>query len=920
MIDERKTVIWPLMLAAVLLMVICATSPRGWEGVARRAPIRAVAISEARLAPPRAQSRVERPAIDADGWQAARPAAPAAGSLVLRESPPPASVAEAPLVREPIAPRVAARAASGPSLGQPSGGSSVAAREKVGAADRMFAVPSPLPSPAFGPDVLAGSAARTPSAAALPPVARVASLPVAELAARSRRPGPELWVPRLAPPLAAPAAQTVDTAATSPAGEPAAPWWPVPDDLLASLEQLSWDCETSDWAVRVLDQVHAVLRSTGPNDPRATAAMADLWQVASQSDAWTHRPLSAAAESQVRRAQLSLLRRLDIWENLAAAVAVDAAPAATAHAPDADLGPHLSQVLALASDTSGGAIDWRSYLLLDALENLSHDSASHEVESRRALAQRVLSRLSRSRATGKDARFLASPAMQELALDLRKWVTEPIDARALLGDLETYERTGLPSAGAIVAEQAERLRFSTVPAHQELARWVDNHYRNANLRIAVSGTLLNRFVAEPVVDSAPVMDMVMGLPTRGWSTTTTRVGLELVPDPSALHVVLRAEGHTKATTRTDRSPVRVFSDGTVEFVARKGFVVTGAGLTAEPTDVAAESVSRLKRIATDFDGVPLLGTLVQSIARQKHDEGRWIAKREVDRKVTREVSQRIDEETAARLANSRARMRELLLDPLAGLDLAPEAVQLETTADRLHLRFRVAGADQSAGHAARPRAPQDSLVSVQAHESLLNNVIGRLGLDGRTFRLPDLLRHVAEHWSGPELGLKAEDLPNDIEVTFAARDAVRVRAIDGRLQIVLAIAELKKIGRPVRTWRNFQANVAYRPDADSRRGELVRDGIITLTGDRLSTAVQIPLRSVLTKMFPPERRIAVVPAKILDDARLADLEVTQLEVRDGWVGVALGPKRSAETASAADVIVPDDMAAQPRRGWVRWRR
>ena len=137
-------------------------------------------------------------------------------------------------------------------------------------------------------------------------------------------------------------------------------------------------------------------------------------------------------------------------------------------------------------------------------------------------------------------------------------------------------------------------------------------------------------------------------------------------------------------------------------------------------------------------------------------------------------------------------MDSLLLDPMM--------IAAETTDKRFSMRIRLAGPDQLGGHTPRPQAPSDSLASIQIHESMLNNVLERLELDGQTFDLAGLGQRLAErlHRYQPK---PVDPDQEDVKITFAAKDAVHVRCNDGRLEITLAIARLSK---GARKWKDFQ--------------------------------------------------------------------------------------------------------------------
>ena len=118
--------------------------------------------------------------------------------------------------------------------------------------------------------------------------------------------------------------------------------------------------------------------------------------------------------------------------------------------------------------------------------------------------------------------------------------------------------------------------------------------------------------------------------------------------------------------------------------------------------------------------------------------------------------------------------------PLVNLSLDPTMIEAQTTEQRMTMRLRVAGEDQMGSFTPRPQAPENSLASFQIGESMLNNALQRLQLDGRTFTLPQLAQRISERFQRPntwQFGPESQDLT----VTFAKKDAAILAARMERL-------------------------------------------------------------------------------------------------------------------------------------------
>ena len=322
------------------------------------------------------------------------------------------------------------------------------------------------------------------------------------------------------------------------------------------------------------------------------------------------------------------------------------------------------------------------------------------------------------------------------------------------------------------------------------------------------------------------------------------------------------------------------------FQAEKIFELTpngpaGRGSRAPPT---AQTRALLQSVSTPVRGIPCdrwpVGRRVRAAS---NTPGAALAERQVRRKVEARVLAQIDREADERIALANKQLKSSVLIPLANLSLEPSVASMQTSVDRLTMRLRIACPDQLGAHTPRPRAPSGSLASIQVHESAVNNFIEQLDLTGRTFSQAALYEWIMAklNRSGdkPPAGLR-----DDVFLRFADEDCVRLRAQDGRIELTLAFAELRAEGE---VYRNFTVRVYYRPEEDNHQVQLARDGVVQLIGTRLGTRGQVALRGIFSKAFPRERRFNILPEKLTSDPRLAGVEVAQLVIDDGWLGLAL---------------------------------
>ena len=851
MVRRGRKITWPFLFFLACMFVVSATLPRAWEQLARSesADEVLVALSE-------------------------EPSGPVGGeSDTARQSPPispPAAEADTQpddRAPEPTAPEEPQEETFQLQLLDPAQqlGDRVIEPEQP---QRLLPVPAALP-----PEV----ATRSPST--------VDRAPIFE-----------------APPLGLPARKPVpspDESAAELAGENHAEIkilddlaWQQPEALLTRLDDLAGDGSVGRWAREVGRQVQLLGSAVSRSSDEKPSIIQRLRKLAGQVDSLVEEKGEGPLAGKLRRVRHALVRRLDVWE---LALPIDGST------PERDLPAADPERLALAlgrfeavlrgSDQSG---PWREYLHLDALRNLTRSQTAMEDERTQLLARRVLRRLVKAKMTDRQRAFVTAGPLAALGSELQHWAAEPVDLGELLRNLEQYEETGLPSDGRRMAEQCRRLEFSPIAEYRELGRRLETHYCGANVRTVLTGELLNRLVPQRDRQYSPVNDTILGQPVRGRSLTSSNTAVRLIPDPGRLLFALEITGQVSALTSSSSGPATFVNNSQSRYTAWKQIELCADGFHVQPAKVQVRHSTRLRSLRTDLDGIPVVASLVQGVARNRHQEMQDDVRREVRQKVAAQAKQQVDGEADARFDQLTERMEQQILQPLGRLALGPTMISTRTTKRRMAIRLRLAADHQVAAHTPRPRAPSDSLASFQVHESAFNNVLEQLELGGGTFTPDDLRRRLADKLNSPEI-MKGRTVPDDLTITFAEKDAAGVRCQDGQLIVTLSVDRLTQQGRQ---WEDFKIRAFYRPRVDGRSAELVRHGVIHLIGRRLNTSAQIALRGIFSKTFSKDEPWQLTPESLRDDPRLKDLAVTQLVLEDGWIGVALGPRRGGQTTVA----------------------
>ncbi len=102
------------------------------------------------------------------------------------------------------------------------------------------------------------------------------------------------------------------------------------------------------------------------------------------------------------------------------------------------------------------------------------------------------------------------------------------------------------------------------------------------------------------------------------------------------------------------------------------------------------------------------------------------------------------------------------------------------------------------------------------------------------------------------------------------------------------------------SFQRFIIRVSYVPVADGMRASLVRDGVVSVDGPRLGFGEKVPLRGIFGTVFAPHSSLNLIHRQWINDPRAEGLAVSQVEVRDGWLSVAVSESSSPHAQQTSE--------------------
>ncbi len=674
--------------------------------------------------------------------------------------------------------------------------------------------------------------------------------------------------------------------------------WPVPASLFTQLDRLAEsDPVAADWVAKAKAEVTAILELPTLADAAVLKHFDRLTKLAEGAKLLSRKSDDDDARSRILRAGFAIVRRLEIWKPLHE-LAVLEASGKRAESPRV---PSSQQILAAVQQaqeelaSTRDLVAWRKYLMLDKLQELCA-TGDEVTPAERKLARDILYRFHSTQLSSEQAKLFEKPGLQQFARQLAAWSAEPVDLLTLGTAVEKYEGDEESVNANNVAVMYDVLRWSADEPTAKLAEAVNSYYRNANVRVAISAELVNRLLPKEMRTAEPVQETIQGANVQGQSETSTKLRLVLLPDRFRWRLGLEAKGEVASSTASTSGPATFYQDGAASYRARKQLTIDRKSIRTHQAEAEAAAESQLNDFETDFDNIFIFGALARVIARNQYEMKTPAARQEVETKIINRAASTLDQQVAERIEKAKAEFQNKLVAQLQQLQLDPTAVDLETTQDRLIARYRLAGREQLSAHTPRPQAPGDSLLSVQLHETALNNALDHLHLAGRKIELQELFKEMTTRFGDQQVPVP-DDLPEGVFVTFANHDPVRIDCQDGRLRIRIHLKELT-INTNRKTFKNLIVVGYYVPHPDQLEANLVRDEKegIRLSGTPLKLGDRVMLAGIFDRVLSRNRKLNLVNERISKSPELKDQQVTQFVIHDGWIGIALGPKLPSRTA------------------------
>lgn len=412
---------------------------------------------------------------------------------------------------------------------------------------------------------------------------------------------------------------------------------------------------------------------------------------------------------------------------------------------------------------------------------------------------------------------------------------------------------------------------------EELAR--PNLFVSASERLVVAG------IEDPVDETAPVRDVILGTDIYGTGRSVGNISVGLVPNSSHAVFDITYLGVTKTRNTGYNGPVVIFSNGKTGIGARKRLWLNELGLHGHPARANATTRSTICDIQPQRGG-----RMVERIAWRKAAEQKPLAEAIASQHAATRASRQVDDRAGAMIRDVNHGFEHEFRRPAMERDLFPSELQFTTSEDTLRVVWLQAGPTQLAAPDEPLPALEGADLAVRIHESMINNAT-QTSLAGLTMNDDEFRMAVVELLG--RLPEKLNPIPGEEPwgISFHRAQPVEVRFADGGFQITIHGRRYFKGDQP---HPGMNVSASYKIVHDDSGFRAVRQGEVEVVppglGDdqRVGTRYQI-IRTLLMRRFAPlfEKEIRFENLVLPDKwSSLGVLPMVQLESSNGWLTIA----------------------------------
>lgn len=550
---------------------------------------------------------------------------------------------------------------------------------------------------------------------------------------------------------------------------------------------------------------------------------------------------------------------------------------------------------------------WLPYVRAEAVQkSLTADAANEgSITAVREAKDRIAGREGLSDAVQKE--FLSRPAFLHYEASLDQYLTavawqppapnEPelrTQLKALLDSADNYAASRATEDAVKARAAFAAITKVAADGGDRLSNVLQRYVFNYNVRVIASEEFLNRLLADARTENGRVVDNVLGANVSGNQTTSTRVGVDLLPSGRTARFDLTLNGNIVSNTVGVTSEASVYTQGNHQFLARKEINFDGVKFVTSPASITVNPHNTTTGINVNVGG--LFSGIAQNIANQEVEARRGAAEAIAAQRIRENVLPKFNAEVDKNFAEAGGKLEAEVFSGLKATGLYPDSYLYSTTDTTLKLNTRLMAPTELGADLPATPAVAERGATLLMHETAVNNAIDRMELAGQTLTEPQL-REKMEKFLTKALnkpvkleappkpaGDAADEDSGPSTIMFAAADPIRVQFENGELTLVIR-AGFKQEGKDDIPTREISVPITFE----------VKDNKIIVSRGNVSVAAAdgegggIAINGVVRKKIQsalPDREVDG-KVELKGPKSTVVTNVSAIKLTDGWVHISV---------------------------------
>lgn len=428
-------------------------------------------------------------------------------------------------------------------------------------------------------------------------------------------------------------------------------------------------------------------------------------------------------------------------------------------------------------------------------------------------------------------------------------------------------------------------------------------HRQPNLIITVGSGMTQHAIREPVDDTQPVEDVILGTQIYATARTTGVVTARPASCNHAAQLNLLLSGVSHSTSVGYNGPATIYSRGATTVEVCRPLFITKDGLVAGSSTACCST-------NTVIDDICTRSKLVNRIAWKKAYKSKSEAEAIASDHAETRAERNFDSRSQKLIDEANANLREKFLTPMARIDSQPELLQFSSDERALRIAALVA----KPWHFAAPTAPPavgDFDVIVRLHDTFVGNA-SENALGGFTLTDEKLAQLMQEYTGNVPEELQITEDKDPWSITFSSYQPFGMEVSGNQVRFVVRGKRFSRADRVIRN--SVDISATYLIERTPQGSRLVRQGDVSVEFRKLSgtlSAPQVAFRSFLRKKFENLFKSEFVSEGITPKgkfAKIGRLQIAHIAAENGWLVLAWNrapaasptPAPNVETAAAAD--------------------